>query len=106
HPDGGVVVGPLKQADPPLYRDIRVLKRLVFWQFLGQHLSELPHPLMAPERAAVDQDDDVLGDIALEVPLEGPIERSLPPGVDQVQVVIKHFTRSATTQILHTRPPV
>lgn len=50
HLHGGVLIGPLEQADLSLGGNVGVLERLVLRQLLGEHLGELPHPSQPPQR--------------------------------------------------------
>jgi hypothetical protein len=79
------------------------LERLVLRQLVGEHLRELSYALMTSEGSAVDENDDVLGDIPSKVLVEDVIERDVHPVVRKVQVVIKYFLRRAAAQILHDR---
>lgn len=104
-PDSGVLVAPLQEANAPIDGHIGVLERLMLRQLVGEHVRELPHPLMASERATVDENDDVLGDVASDVLVQDAVERGIHPVVRKVQVVVEHFLCSTAAQILHCLLP-
>src|SRR5829696_2113265 len=106
HPDVVVLIGPLQESHPPFDGSVSVLERAVFGQFLTQHPSQLPNPLVPVKCAPVYEDHEVLRDVAADVLLDDALDVPLgPPVFGQVEVIVEHFLGGAVTQVLHNDPP-
>ena len=64
HAHSGVRVCPFEQTNRSLGRNVGVLKCCMFRQFRGEHPRQFPHAFVSVKRTAVDQNHDVLGDVA------------------------------------------
>src|SRR3954470_5146650 len=103
HSYGRVLVRPFEKPDRPLRRDVRVVERGVLRQLFGEHPRQLPHALIAMERAAIDQDDDVLGYVATQILFKDLLERQVNPLIGNVEMIVQYVPSGTATQVVHRR---
>jgi hypothetical protein len=82
-----------------------VLELSMLRQFLGEHQRKLPHTVVAAKHSTIDEDHDVLGDVASEVFVEDAVEGFTDPLVRDVEVIVEHLSCRSTAQVVHEQPP-
>ncbi len=66
----------------------------------------MPHTVVAAKYSTVDEDDNILGDVASEVLVENAIEGFTYPFVCDVEVIIEYLSCRSAAQVVHEKLPL